>query len=133
MSESRDRFPQRRSLAATLLQKPPFMQLRPGSPVGTTSETMIWTQKSDPQAFAERRTRLQGLLSGPALFPAGFSRPRNFQHNRFPFRAESHFLYLIGRSIEEAALLITPSTCTLFAPPADPEAELWTGPMQSLD
>src|SRR6478735_5528928 len=94
---------------------------------------MIWTQASDAKAFADRRSRLQARLSGPALFPAGFSRPRNFQHNRFPFRAESHFLYLIGRSIEEAALLITPSTCTLFAPPADPEAELWTGPMQSLD
>ncbi|HXK19573.1 MAG TPA: Xaa-Pro aminopeptidase, partial [Polyangiaceae bacterium] len=64
---------------------------------------------------------------------AGQSRPRNFQHNRFPFRAESHFLYLVGRSIEGAALFIQPSGATLYAPPADPEAELWTGPMPTLD
>jgi Xaa-Pro aminopeptidase len=64
---------------------------------------------------------------------AGQSRPRNFQHNRFPFRAESHFLYLVGRSLESAALLVTPSGATLYTPPADPEAELWTGPMATLE
>jgi Xaa-Pro aminopeptidase len=93
----------------------------------------MWTQASDVKAFAARRERLKARLSGPALLVAGESRPRNFQHNRFPFRAESHFLYLVGRSIEGAALLVTPSGCTLYAPPADPEAELWTGPMASLD
>jgi Xaa-Pro aminopeptidase len=67
------------------------------------------------------------------LLVAGQSRPRNFQHNRFPFRAESHFLYLVGRSLEGAALLVEPSGATLYAPPADPEAELWTGPMTTLD
>jgi Xaa-Pro aminopeptidase len=67
------------------------------------------------------------------LLVAGQSRPRNFQHNRFPFRAESHFLYLTGRSLEGAALLVEPSGATLYAPPADPEAELWTGPMTTLD
>lgn len=93
----------------------------------------MWTKGSDPRVFAERRSRLSSLLGGPALLVAGQSRPRNFQHNRFPFRAESHFLYLAGRSIEGAALLIHPRGATLFAPPADPEAELWTGPMRSLD
>ena len=67
------------------------------------------------------------------MLVAGQSRPRNFQHNRFPFRAESHFLYLVGRSLEGAALLVEPSGATLYAPPADPEAELWTGPMTTLD
>lgn len=67
------------------------------------------------------------------MFVAGQSRPRNFQHNRFPFRAESHFLYFVGRSIEDAALLVEPQGATLFAPPADPEAELWTGPMPTLE
>jgi Xaa-Pro aminopeptidase len=67
------------------------------------------------------------------LLVAGQSRPRNFQHNRFPFRAESHFLYLVGRSLEGAALLVEPSGATLYAPPADPEAEVWTGPMTTLD
>jgi len=93
----------------------------------------MWTKASDAQAFAARRARLSARLRGPAVLVAGQSRPRNFQHNRFPFRAESHFLYLVGRSIEGAALFIQPSGATLFAPPADPEAELWTGPMATLD
>jgi Xaa-Pro aminopeptidase len=93
----------------------------------------MWTKASDARAFADRRARLSARLTGPALLVAGQSRPRNFQHNRFPFRAESHFLYLVGRSIEGAALLIQPSGATLFAPPADPEAELWTGPMPTLE
>lgn len=93
----------------------------------------MWTKASDPSVFGARRARLQGLLDGPALLVAGHSRPRNFQHNRYAFRAESHFLYLVGRSIEGAALLLTPQGATLFAEPPDPEAELWTGPMPSLD
>jgi Xaa-Pro aminopeptidase len=92
----------------------------------------MWTQASDAQVFVARRARLRELLRGPALLVAGQSRPRNFQHNRFPFRAESHFLYLIGRSIEGAALLVTEASATLFAPQADPEAELWTGAMPTL-
>src|SRR5258705_1802681 len=93
----------------------------------------MWTKASDAGTFVERRARLSRRLRGPALLVAGQSRPRNFQHNRFPFRAESHFLYLVGRSIEGAALLVEPSGATLFAAPADPEAELWTGPMPSLE
>jgi Xaa-Pro aminopeptidase len=93
----------------------------------------MWTKASDPAAFAARRARLAESLSGRALLVAGQSRPRNFQHNRFPFRAESHFLYLVGRSLEGAALLVEPAGATLYAPPADPEAELWTGPMTTLD
>ena len=93
----------------------------------------MWTKASDARAFADRRSRLSALLGRPALLVAGHSRPRNFQHNRFPFRAESHFLYLVGRSIEDAALLVTPSGATLYAPEADPEAELWTGPMTTLE
>jgi Xaa-Pro aminopeptidase len=93
----------------------------------------MWTKASESAVFAERRSRLSARLNGPALLVAGHSRPRNFQHNRFPFRAESHFLYLTGRSIEGAALLVEPTGATLYAPPADPEAELWTGPMATLD
>lgn len=92
----------------------------------------MWTKASDAKVFASRRAQLGSRLRGRALLVAGHSRPRNFQHNRFPFRAESHFLYLVGRSIEGAALLVEPGGCTLYAPEADPEAELWTGPMPSL-
>ena len=86
-----------------------------------------------PSAFAARRSRLSSQFSGPALFVSGLSRPRNFAGNRYPFRAESHFLYLVGRAIEGAALLIDSGQATLFAPPPDPEAELWAGRQPGLD
>jgi Xaa-Pro aminopeptidase len=76
---------------------------------------------------------LRALLEHPALIVSGFSRPRNFAGNRYPFRAESHFLYLIGQSIEGAALLIGPDRAVLYAPEPDPEEELWTGPMPELE
>jgi Xaa-Pro aminopeptidase len=92
----------------------------------------MWTKASDSRAFSERRARLTKSIDRPALLPAGQSRPRNFEHNRFPFRADSHFLYLVGRSIEGAALLVEPSGSKLYTPSPDPEAELWTGAMPSF-
>jgi Xaa-Pro aminopeptidase len=86
-----------------------------------------------PAAFAARRARLSTRFSGPALFVSGLSRPRNFAGNRYPFRAESHFLYFLGRPLEGAALLVEPGSATLFAPWPDPEAELWGGKQPSLD
>ena len=88
---------------------------------------------SPPSAFAARRRRLSERFSGPALFVAGLSRPRNFAGNRYPFRAESHFLYFVGRAIEGAALLIADGRHTLFAPRPDPEEELWAGRQPSLE
>lgn len=93
----------------------------------------MWTKASEIRVFSERRARLAKRLKRAALLPAGQSRPRNFEHNRFPFRAESHFLFLVGRSLEGAALLIGPRGSTLYAPSPDPEAELWTGAMPSLE
>lgn len=84
-------------------------------------------------AFAARRSRFLARFSGPALLVSGLSRPRNFSGNRFAFRAESHFLYFVGRSIEAAALLFDAGRATLFAPPPDPEAELWGGRQPSLE
>ena len=89
---------------------------------------------SAPSAFAARRQRLSARFSAPALFVSGLSRPRNFAGNRYPFRAESHFLYFVGRALEGAALLIAPGgKSTLFAPAPDPEAELWAGRQPGLD
>jgi Xaa-Pro aminopeptidase len=86
-----------------------------------------------PAVFAARRARLSARFSSPALFVSGLSRPRNFAGNRYPFRAESHFLYFVGRAIEGAALLVQPGGATLFAPRPDPEAELWSGKQPSLE
>ncbi|HEY3254220.1 MAG TPA: aminopeptidase P family protein [Polyangiaceae bacterium] len=86
-----------------------------------------------PSAFAARRSRLSARFSGPALFVSGLSRPRNFGGNRYPFRAESHFLYFVGRALEGAALLLESGKATLYAPQPDPEAELWAGRQPGLD
>ncbi|HEY2408182.1 MAG TPA: aminopeptidase P family protein [Polyangiaceae bacterium] len=87
----------------------------------------FWPSKTAPAAFHGRRERLRSQLATPALFVSGWSRPRNFAGNRYPFRAESHFLYFVGESLEGAALLIEPAGSTLYAQPPDPEAELWAG------
>jgi Xaa-Pro aminopeptidase len=92
----------------------------------------MWPTPTPTRAFVERRARLQARLDRPALLVSGLSRPRNFAGNRYPFRAESHFLYFIGRQIEGAALLIEPGGAVLYAPEPDPEEELWSGPMPSL-
>ncbi|MEB2324856.1 MAG: aminopeptidase P family protein [Sorangiineae bacterium] len=100
-------------------------------------EPDFWPTPSPPAAFAERRRRLAARLDGPALIAAGESRPRNFQGNRFPFRADSHFAYLVGSAaegaFEGAVLLIDPTRATLYAHPPEPGAALWTGPAPSLD
>ncbi len=98
-----------------------------------------FTKPSPPIAFIDRRARLGAALSAPnepqveaAWLPAGYSRPRNFPHNRYRFRAESHFLYLIGRHLEGAILSFHEEKWTLYAPPPDPSDALWTGPAPSL-
>ena len=59
----------------------------------------MWPVPSDPQAFAERRRKLAESLESPAMFVAGRARPRNFAANVHGFRAESHFLYFVGRAM----------------------------------
>jgi len=84
-------------------------------------------------AFRERRARLDRLLGGPKLFVSGLSRPRNFEHNPYPFRAESHFLYFAGASIEGAALLVDGDRTALYVEPPTDDDALWFGPRPSLD
>src|SRR5690606_13102275 len=93
----------------------------------------MWPEPTPTDVFIDRRRRLQQRIQRPALFVAGLARPRNFAGNPYPFRAESHFLYFVGRHIEGAALVVGPSEAVLYAPEPDPEEELWTGPMPSLD
>jgi Xaa-Pro aminopeptidase len=92
----------------------------------------MWLKSSPASVFAHRRERLASRLSGGALFFSGRARARNFLANRYPFRAESHFLYFVGRPLEGAALLVTPKGSTLYVEPPDPEEVLWTGPVSSL-
>ncbi|HEY3496110.1 MAG TPA: aminopeptidase P family protein [Polyangiaceae bacterium] len=93
----------------------------------------MWPESTPPSAFAARRGRLAARLESPALFVSGIPRPRNYAANRFPYRAESHFLYFVGRPLEGAALLVRPGGATLYAPLPDPEEALWSGPQASLE
>lgn len=88
---------------------------------------------SSPEVFQARRQRLSALLARrgveTAAFCSGWARPRNFAHNVFPFRAESHFLYLVGRHLEGAVLLLQAGRSTLFVTPQPAEMALWEGPL----
>jgi Xaa-Pro aminopeptidase len=92
----------------------------------------MWHNPSPVSVFAERRRRLEARLKCPAVFASGLARPRNFPANRYPFRAESHFLYLVGLGLEGAVLVASPEGSTLYAPEPDPDAALWSGPQPSL-
>jgi Xaa-Pro aminopeptidase len=93
----------------------------------------MWIEPSPPSAFERRRALLSSRISRPALFVSGLARPRNYAGNRYPFRAESHFLYFVGRPLEGAALLVRPEGAVLYAEPPDPEEALWSGPEPTFD
>lgn len=95
------------------------------------------TTESPPDAFVQRRRRLRELMAQAglerAVIASGLPQPRNFAHNLYPFRATSHFLYLVGAPLEAAVLDIGPDHEALYRDPPDPEASLWTGPEPTLD
>jgi Xaa-Pro aminopeptidase len=93
----------------------------------------MWPHPSPRAAFAERRARLDARLSGPKLFASGLPRPRNFAHNPYPFRAESHFLYFVGASLEGAVLVVDGDRTALYVDPPSADDALWFGPKPSLD
>ena len=93
----------------------------------------MWPETVPLAALAARRERLIARLTTPALIISGLARPRNYRANRYPFRAESHFLYLDGRPLEGAALVLRPGGSTLYAESPDPEEALWTGPQPTLN
>ncbi|MBL8607056.1 MAG: aminopeptidase P family protein [Myxococcales bacterium] len=83
-------------------------------------------------AFVARRNKLaEHLGAQPALLAAGRPRARNYAANRYPFRAESHFLYLVGQPLAGATLLVDGGRSVLFLErPADDDA-LWHGEVES--
>lgn len=64
---------------------------------------------------------------------AGGDRSRNYPANVYPYRADSHFLYLVGAALQDAAVLVRDGSTELFVvPPADDDA-LWHGATPSMD
>jgi Xaa-Pro aminopeptidase len=79
--------------------------------------------------FAARRDRLAAKLGAqPALLASGTPRPRNYAGNPFPYRAQSHFLYLFGLPVRGAFGLWDGQSWVLYAPAPEPDAALWHGP-----
>ena len=72
-------------------------------------------------------------MTRPVVLASGWPRARNFPHNHQPFRAESHFLYLVGRQLEGAALVIDSGGSRLYVPHPDPADRLWHGPQPSAN
>jgi Xaa-Pro aminopeptidase len=75
---------------------------------------------------------LLSIFKGSAVIASGLARVRNMQSSYFAFRAESHFLYLVGRQLEGALLLLHEGTATLFVSPPEAQDELWMGPEPTL-
>ena len=86
-----------------------------------------------PDPHRARRIRLKEKLGGlTALIPAGGHVSRNYAAWTYPFRASSHFLYLVGLPIPDAMAVLDGEQCTLFIPAPGPEDALWHGPMPGL-
>ncbi|MCA9548118.1 MAG: aminopeptidase P N-terminal domain-containing protein, partial [Myxococcales bacterium] len=85
-------------------------------------------------ACVARRSNLAARLGGvTAVIPAGRPVPRNYPANpHWPFRASSHFLYLVGASIEDAVLVVHRGESTLCLPQATAEDALWHGAPPSM-
>jgi Xaa-Pro aminopeptidase len=81
--------------------------------------------------FIDRRRALASRLGRPALLFSGVARPQNYPANVFPFRPDSHFLYLTGMWLENAAVLVRPEGDVLFMPAEDPADVVWHGPSPS--
>jgi Xaa-Pro aminopeptidase len=71
-------------------------------------------------------------VTGPVVVPAGLPVSRNYPANRYPYRASSHFLYLVGKPIPGAALVLCRGASALFVDPPDRDDALWHGPRPEL-
>ncbi len=79
--------------------------------------------------WARRAQRLADKVQRPVLLPAGQALPRNYKANCFPFRAQSHFLHLVGEGIEGAYVAVeADGRATLFLPVPSLDDALWSGP-----
>src|SRR5262245_55854276 len=86
------------------------------------------------QACERRRGALAAELGNrPALVAAGSPRPRNYAANLYPFRASSHFLYLVGLPLRGAIALYDGASWTLYLPEPGADDALWEGTQPSFD
>lgn len=85
-------------------------------------------------ALRRRRDAVARHLAGrPAVVFAGGPRGRNYVANTYPYRAGSHFLFLVGRPLPDAVLWIDGERSELFVVPPAPDDALWHGHVADAD
>lgn len=78
-------------------------------------------------ALRQRRINLAQLVEHPVILWSGNASGRNFQANKLPFRASSHFLYFTGMPLVNAAIRLAEGKLELFMDDPPAEATLWHG------
>ncbi len=81
----------------------------------------------------QRRQRLAQMMDRPAIFWSGRAPARNYPGSPYAFRANSHFLYLAGLPLENAAIRIEGNKLELYLDEGGPSAALWHGETPGRD
>lgn len=88
----------------------------------------------DSATYRARREALRDLAGeGVLVFPSACPAPRNYRDNVYPFRQNSHLLYLTGLQQPNLVLVVTASGDHLYGPPADLDDVVWHGPHATLN
>lgn len=86
------------------------------------------------EVFRRRHAALRAELGDhSALIFAGGYKPMNYPANIYPYRADSHFLYLTGAALPDASVLVSGERAELFLEPTPDDDALWHGEVESWD
>ncbi|MEM9447316.1 MAG: aminopeptidase P family protein [Cyanobacteria bacterium P01_E01_bin.6] len=85
------------------------------------------TAPSLANTLRQRRENLARIFPSPVLLWSGQPQARNFPANVYPFRANSHFLYFAGSSLQNAAICLDAGRLELFMDNPTPASALWHG------
>ena len=86
-----------------------------------------------PQVFSKRRAALAAAMGDrAAVIFGGGQRSRNYPANVYPYRGDSHFLYLVGAPMPDASLIVGHGRTELFVVPHDVDDALWHGSAPSM-
>jgi Xaa-Pro aminopeptidase len=99
----------------------------------TTAMVVVPENLALAEALNQRRQRLGKTMNTPAIFWSGRAPARNYPGSPYPFRANSHFLYLAGLPLENAAIRVENGKLELYVDEGGPAAALWHGETPSRD
>jgi Xaa-Pro aminopeptidase len=85
------------------------------------------------QTLKTRRQKLAKLVDRPVILWSGDRPSRNFPANKYPFRANSHFLYFAGIPIPNSAIHLHQGKLTLFVDNPRAGSALWHGESPTRD